>query len=68
MISGGADWCFLPAVLNGAHVFRLVEYAGPFFCDQTFMNICKDRGIRGTAFQQVGFYQNSGDASVKSTI
>ncbi|MBX4865318.1 DUF1629 domain-containing protein [Rhizobium sophorae] len=68
MISGGADWCFLPSVLNSAHVFRLVEYAGPFFCDQTFKNICKDRGIRGTAFQQVGFYQNSGDASVKSTI
>ncbi|QWW71159.1 DUF1629 domain-containing protein [Rhizobium sp. WYJ-E13] len=55
MISGGADWCFLPAVLKGAHLFRLVEDAGSIFCDQSLKDMCKDRGIKGTSFQQVGF-------------
>ena len=55
MISGGADWCFLPDVLKGTQLFRLVEYAGSIFCDQTFKDLCKDRGIKGTSFQQVGF-------------
>ncbi|MBY3269857.1 DUF1629 domain-containing protein [Rhizobium laguerreae] len=55
MISGGADWCFLPAVLKDAQLFRLVEYAVAIFCDQSFKDICKDRGIKGTSFQQVGF-------------
>ncbi|WP_245495507.1 DUF4274 domain-containing protein [Rhizobium ruizarguesonis] len=55
MISGGADWHFLPDVLKGTQLFRLVEYAGSIFCDQTFKDLCKDRGIKGTSFQQVGF-------------
>lgn len=55
LIYGEANWEFLPSVLNGAHVFRLVEYAVAIFCDQTFKDICKDRGIKGTSFQQVGF-------------
>ncbi|RUM25373.1 DUF1629 domain-containing protein [Rhizobium vallis] len=57
MISGGADWCFLPDVLKGAQLFRLVEYAVAIFCDQTFKNLCKEKGIKGTSFQQVGFLQ-----------
>ncbi|WP_343298405.1 imm11 family protein [Rhizobium binae] len=55
MISGGADWCFLPNVLRGAQLFRLVEYAVAFFCDQTFKDICKEKGIKGATFRQVGF-------------
>ncbi|MBY5665358.1 imm11 family protein [Rhizobium leguminosarum] len=55
LIYGESNWQFLSAVLDGAHVFRLVEYAVAIFCDQTFKDICKDKGIKGTSFQQVGF-------------
>ncbi|WP_434713123.1 DUF1629 domain-containing protein [Rhizobium sp. YTUHZ045] len=57
MISSGADWCFLPHVLKAVHVFRLIEYAVAIFCDQTVKDICKERGIKGTTFRQVGFLQ-----------
>ncbi|WP_416066703.1 imm11 family protein [Rhizobium sp. ZK1] len=55
MISGGANWQFLPAVLNGASLFRLVEFPIAALCDQRFKDLCRRRGIKGADFQQVGF-------------
>ncbi|MGR9246139.1 imm11 family protein [Rhizobium leguminosarum] len=57
MISDGADWCFLRNVLKSAQLFRLVEYAVAFFCDQAFKDLCKENGIKGATFRQVGFCQ-----------
>ncbi|WP_406646905.1 imm11 family protein [Rhizobium acaciae] len=57
LISGGANWQFLPAILNGAHLFRLVECADLTLCDQTFKDICKSQDIKGVSFRQVGFLQ-----------
>ncbi|PDT03600.1 hypothetical protein CO666_13565 [Rhizobium chutanense] len=57
LIYGESSWKFLLAVLAGAHVFRLFEYAVAIFCDQTFKDLCRDRGIKGISFQQVGFLQ-----------
>jgi len=54
MISGGANWHFLPAV-NGTYLFRLVEFANETLCDQRFKDLCRERGIKGTSFRQVGY-------------
>ncbi|WHO78216.1 imm11 family protein [Rhizobium leguminosarum] len=57
LMSGGTNWQFLPAILNGAHLFRLVECADLIFCDQAFKDICKIQDIKGVSFRKVGFFQ-----------
>ncbi|EJC79271.1 Protein of unknown function (DUF1629) [Rhizobium leguminosarum bv. trifolii WSM2297] len=54
LISGESNWQFLPAVLDGEHLFRLVECANLTFCDQAFKDICKIQDIKGISFRQVG--------------
>jgi len=45
---------FRNEVVSGEHLFRLVEYWIPTFCDDDFMKACTERKLTGIYFRKTG--------------